>query len=233
MQSPLIGPLAEDLDRLAALAGGRAEVPTCPGWTQRELAAHVGGVARMAAGAVRGGVDGRVPRRVRPPDGFEPTAWVRGGAHDLLGALRESDADTPVPMFTGAATPAWWCRRQAVEMAVHRLDAELAAATPSPIHPVVAAAGVEEWFDWVCRRPAAVVEGPLTFGVTTTAGDAWTAVWDGDGYRWTASEQDASLRMCGSASDVLSVLWHRPTAAPVEVVGDAEELARLLAATAV
>lgn len=233
MQSPLLEPLAADLERLRSLADGDAAVPTCPGWTQRDLAAHVGGVARMAAGAVRGGVDGRVPRRQPPPEGFDPAAWVADGAADLLSALGDADPDSPVPMFTGTATPTWWCRRQAVEMAVHRVDAELATSTQGPVDPAVAAAGIEEWFDWVCLRPASRIESPASIGIATTDGGCWSATWDDDGYRWSRSGGNATVTLRGEASDVLLRLWGRPTLAPVEVLGDAGALTRLLEGTSV
>jgi uncharacterized protein (TIGR03083 family) len=141
---------------LLADAAGRAEVtatvPTCPGWTVRDLLLHVGGVHRWATMVVgdrcTGPVDIDQPydivAELPADDGL--LAWFRAGHADLVRTLSEAPADTECWAFLPAPSPlAFWARRQAHETTVHRTDAEAAAhATTTPVTTPVAADGVDE-----------------------------------------------------------------------------------------
>jgi uncharacterized protein (TIGR03083 family) len=234
MHHELLAPLATDLEAIALHARSTAPVPTCPGWTVRDLALHAGRVVRLAASAVRGGDEGRLPRRPRPPEDVDPAEWLRVGSAELLEALGGAEAEAVVPTFTGTATPAWWLRRQAVEMAIHRLDAELALGRPGPIHPAVAAAGVDEFFDVVCTdwHPDALAGRDASVHLHAAEGGEWTATWAGGVVTWDRSHAKGDVAVRGEVADLLALLWGRPTAGPVEVLGNDALLSDLLAATA-
>ena len=68
---------------------------------------------------------------------------------DGLDALTVALAEPTRRCWTlaGPATAAWWRRRQALETAIHRVDAERALGPASPIDPALAADGVGEVVD--------------------------------------------------------------------------------------
>lgn len=233
MHHELLAPLAADLELVAQLGGGDAPVPACPGWTLDDLLAHVGGVARMAAASVRGGDDGARPRRSRPPEGADLAAWVRTGAADLLDALRTTDADAPTPAFSGPKPASWWAVRQAVEMALHRVDAEAALGRTGPVDERVAEAGIDEWFGDLCGdwHRADLADLELTLHLHAAEGGEWTARWAEGGYGWDRSHAKGDVAVRGPVSDLLLVLWGRPPLSAPEVLGDATAWERLLERT--
>ena len=80
---------------LAATADPDTPVPTCPGWTLKQLFRHVGRGDRWAATIVRTGLPAD-PREVadgRPPDGGL-VDWLRGGPQAILDAVAEVGPDT-------------------------------------------------------------------------------------------------------------------------------------------
>ncbi len=142
----------ESLADTAAATELTAPVPTCPGWTLRDLLLHVGGVHRWAATVVR-------ERRAAPvvidqpydivdelPDDDGLVAWFRDGHADLVATLRAAPGDVACWSFLPASSPlAFWARRQAHETAVHRADADAAARrAPAPIEPAAAEDGIDE-----------------------------------------------------------------------------------------
>src|SRR3954452_15162547 len=77
----------------AASSGPDAPIPTCPGWKERDLVLHVGGVHRWATAFVIGAVTD--PGGVSFEELVEPTPdddgfvdWFREGHAALVGALR-------------------------------------------------------------------------------------------------------------------------------------------------
>ena len=84
----------------AARAGLGAPVPTCPGWTVRDLVAHQGMVHRWAS-AVLAGQRGDGAELVER-EGLESPdilAWLDDGARDLLAALAFAPADLDAWFF--------------------------------------------------------------------------------------------------------------------------------------
>lgn len=121
--------------RYADRAGLDAPVPTCPGWTARDLVAHQGMVHRWAAALLRG-------EHVDEPESWEregkaaldPLEWLRDGVVDLAGALYAAADDASAPVFLNDA-PAprlFWARRQCHETTIHAVDAQAAALGRAP-----------------------------------------------------------------------------------------------------
>jgi uncharacterized protein (TIGR03083 family) len=124
-------------------------IPTCPEWTLRELAVHVGRAHRWAAQitATRSPVfvefrslpDGRFPA--------EPAAqadWLAAGARRAVAAIDEAGQD-PVWMFGSMVPASFWGRRMCHETLVHAADAQLAAGQQPDPAAALAADGIDEW----------------------------------------------------------------------------------------
>src|SRR5215475_12383653 len=116
-------------------AGPDAAVPSCPGWRVRDLLRHQGYVHRWATSYIAEQHAERVPRLSEPellaagPADGELLDWFRAGYQTLTQTLRTADPGLQCWSFLPAPSPlAFWARRQAHETAIHRADAEQAAA---------------------------------------------------------------------------------------------------------
>src|ERR1035438_1724482 len=124
-------------------------VPTCPNWTLRQLATHVGRAHRWAAEIVATRSAEFIPFRA-VPDGRLPddpgrhVGWLRGGAERLIAAVREAGTD-PVWAFGRLRPASFWARRMAHETAVHRADAEIVVGRAPVIDASIAVDGIDEW----------------------------------------------------------------------------------------
>jgi uncharacterized protein (TIGR03083 family) len=236
---------------LAALIGGAdltRPVPSCPEWTLRQLATHVGRAHRWATEIVstrsaefipfRSVPDGRFP-----DDPAERPGWLTAGAQRLIAAVSAA-GDDPVWGF-GVPRPAgFWARRMTHETAVHRADGQLATGTAPVIEPDVAADGIDEWLTFVTvpdpgeqdSRLAGLPTGrSLHVHTTDVAGGQgeWLVSHDTGGItvRREHGKGDAAVR--GPASGLLLMLTRRltPEQAGAEVLGDPAVLRDWLAAT--
>ena len=128
------------VDRMAVwsrAAGPDAPVPTCPGWTVRDLLAHQGMVHRWATAVVRGDDPATVDDAAIEAEGRaapDPVGWLLDGAPALVSALESAPDDLAVMTFLKQAPPArqFWARRQCHETTVHALDALSALRGPAP-----------------------------------------------------------------------------------------------------
>src|SRR6516164_8450128 len=143
-------------ETLAGLVDGAdlaVPVPTCPDWTLRQLATHVGRAHRWAAEIVSTRSAEFIPFR-QVPDGRFPddpaqhAPWLRAGAARIIGAVREADGD-PVWAFTTLRPASFWARRMAHETAVHRADAEIAVGREVEFEPDIAADAIDEWLGFM------------------------------------------------------------------------------------
>ena len=119
----------------AALRAPDADVPSCPGWSMRDLLVHTADVHRHKAAILeRGGLEppgADLAWTALPPapsGGVEDLAgWFLRGADHLCRALAERDPTTPVWTWGPDQRVAFWSRRMAQETLIHRWDAEEAA----------------------------------------------------------------------------------------------------------
>jgi uncharacterized protein (TIGR03083 family) len=121
-----------------------ADVPSCPGWTLRDLIVHTGVVHRQKAETVRGGWVDESPPRPDEPD-VDLESWFSNGVDDLLAVL--STADLSQPSWTWCNhdhTARWWVRRMAHETTIHASDAVLTAGGLPVLEPELAGDGVDE-----------------------------------------------------------------------------------------
>jgi uncharacterized protein (TIGR03083 family) len=222
--------------RLADVASGTAwdaPVPSCPGWTLRDLVTHVGGVHRWAA-AIVGGALSRSDRETHAAVGSGPLDaelldWFRSGHANLVWTLRNADPAVSFWSFLPAPTPlASWARRQAHETAIHRVDAELTAgADVSPCDDAFALDGLDELlYSFAARRgrggptadPPRIIEVRPTGAATRRIciGPSGIDTTDLDAAEATGAGVAARCAVSGSPHDVYLWSWHRPAAFTVD-----------------
>lgn len=122
-----------------------APVPSCAGWTAADLLRHLGTVQSEWAQVVRGADGETLPE---PPhvEGVELVTAVAAAGTALLDALASRRPDeTCWSWHPDGGSVRWAARRQAHEVLVHRVDAELTAGVPvTPPTTALAVDGVDE-----------------------------------------------------------------------------------------
>lgn len=202
----------------AERAGVDAKVPTCPGWTVRDLLRHTGAVHVWAASFVRERRTGPHPMGEEPDlDGAELIAWYRDSHRRLVDTLADAPADVECWTFHPAPNPsplAFWTRRQAHETTVHRFDAQSALGTdPAPVSGEFAVDGIDELLRGFHARPRSRVrtDEPRLLRVRASDPDA---VWD---VRLSAqppvttsgTDEPAATELAGPAGQLYLALWNR------------------------
>lgn len=149
------------LEAEARQAGLEAPVPTCPGWTVRDLLVHQGMVHRWAAANVAGPAAAglaadlaadEVARRAEKAGyaAADLPGWFRGGCAALAAALQGAPADLAAMIFLkdAPAPREFWARRQAHETTIHAADALAAVLGRAPL-AAEAGIGPEQALDGV------------------------------------------------------------------------------------
>ncbi len=245
----LIAILRREGERLAAAAGQAgfaAPVPACPGWQVRDLLKHLGYVHRWAAGYVRDQHTRWVDRLSEEeilsggPSDDVLAAWFRQGHAELVRVLAAAGPETDCWTFLDAPSPvAFWARRQAHETAIHRVDAEQAAAAgaarvagPPDIDPRFAIDGIDELIMGFLARDArrGRWDGPpAVLGLHAEDGAGGTAHWRVDSAPGRlAVSRETGLAGCdvtGPAARLYLLLWNRAGESGLAVRGDASQLA--------
>lgn len=181
-------------------------VPSCPAWTLRDLTMHLGRVHGWAGAATQATERPPRPEIVWPSDAEGMADKLLAGVA-LLSVALDGPPQQPAWSFApGHGTLGFWQRRQLIETAIHRWDAEGAVGTPTPIDAEVAADGLDELAEVLI--PLRASEGKLGPGsVTAVPTDSAAVAW-GDG--------PSIAQVAGTASDLLLLAWGRLDAdAPV------------------
>lgn len=235
--------LRADRTRLAALAGRGGlddTVPTCPDWTLRDLLVHLGRIHRWAMDSSKLAPDADFPRLgPRPSADEDVVAWVVDGLDELIDDLGSTDLDAACWTFAGPGTRRFWLRRQAMETAVHRFDAETTLGPADPVDPEIAADGVDEWLDlearrWYKGRPE--IAGTIHLHATDDGADGageWFIQVDTARLHWNHGHEKGDVAVRGGRSDLFLLAWRRKDAADLEMFGDAELLDAFLHQTQV
>src|SRR5690606_20754821 len=239
--SELLPALREAGERMAEAsgkAGLSADVPSCPGWTVRDLLFHTGTVHRWATLTVGEASDKYRPARggdpikdaeFRPPDD-ELLSWFSEGHAELVRTLEAAPEALECWHFLPAESPLlFWVRRQTHETTVHRVDAEQAAGALTPVKPDVAVDGIDELLTAFLprRRHKLRSEEPKTMVVQATDRPAaWRMTISSDPVVTErvsdAGDADATVR--GPATQLYLALWNRITFGDLNASGDAELL---------
>jgi uncharacterized protein (TIGR03083 family) len=213
-----------------------APVAACPGWDLNRLVGHVGRVHRWATAAVREGADPTAEIEKAPRDD-RVVDYLEGGIAPLTEALAAIDPDAPAWNFTAVpGTAVFWPRRMAIETAIHRFDAEAAAALdPGPIDAALAVEGIDEVLEvWAPTRLAGRdgidIGGSAHLHATDAEGE-WTVRTDDGVLQVSRGHAKGEVALRGPAAALLLVLWRRvaPGDQGTEVFGDAAVLDRWLA----
>lgn len=220
------------------------DVPSCPGWTVRDLVVHLGAVHRWAATFLVEGPESTsrfAPIEDDAPAGAAVTAWYRDRLDGLVAELRRHGADEPARAFTGRVTAGFWMRRQAHETAVHRWDAENAWNAAGPVESRLAGDGIEEWAEVFAGRflgrgpglPDGLVGRTIHLHGTDRDDAEWTLklARDSVAVERGHAKGDAALR--GATSDLYLALWRRVPLAGLATFGDATVAPALLDAVQV
>ncbi len=219
-RTDIIGFLRSESDAFAAAVTDDAldrRVPSCPDWSVRDLAWHVGRVQRFWGYHVRSGdtePDLASEREPGPAPGDELRAWLRASTAELLDALDATPWDR--------AAWTWWhddrtvgaiARHQVQEVAVHRWDAQRATGEERPLPTAVADDGVDE-FLWIARQFGE--PPPIELRALDT------------GHAFATAPGEPRTRVTATASDLVLLLYGRVGPAEVDVEGDANALAQFL-----
>ncbi len=236
----------------AVAAGLDAAVPTCPGWSVRDLVTHLGVVHRWADAVLTGRVSPPATGIDEPAVEAEARAaadvldWLDDGLVDLVNTLAHSPDDLEAFFFLSDAPPARlaWARRQCHEATVHAVDAMSARLRRPPtaaetwIRPRLAADGIDELLTGFLPRRSSTVrsEQPIRVAVLPTdVEQAWLldigpgpVVTTRTGTRTgtdtaTGTETAADVTLRGSAVQLYLALWNRGE--EIEVDGSDQWLA--------
>jgi uncharacterized protein (TIGR03083 family) len=246
----LLAEVLSSTDALADIISGAdpaTRVPTCPEWTLRQLATHVGRAQRWAATIVATRSAEPIPFREvpggrLPDDPAERPGWLRRGASGLAEAVRGAGTGL-VWTHLGMGPASYWARRMAHETAVHRADGQIAVAQRPVIDPVIAADGIDEWLGLLAAgadeeqavHPPALRDGTvLHLHVTDEGTDGeWLLRGGPSGIIVAAGHGKGDTAVRGPASALLLMLMRRlpPDDSALEVIGDRALLDGFLAAT--
>jgi uncharacterized protein (TIGR03083 family) len=221
-----------DTERMLEM-GGRgldADVPSCPGWTVADVVSHQ---AMVYAHKVRVMADNGWPDPWPPAELRDrpPLEFLRDAKDDLFQEFARHDVGEQTTTFGDDTSIMFWVRRMALEVAVHRVDTELAHDAVTPIPDDLASDGVDEilqvmlhgnWAEW-----GAETAHPVEAAVAVETG----------GLRWrcaatepivdvvAGSSEPADATVSGNPADVFLWLWGRRGDDAVQIVGDARSVA--------
>jgi uncharacterized protein (TIGR03083 family) len=201
-----------------------AMVPSCPEWSFRDLARHLGSHHRWVAGNLDQPSDGSPFKHLEEPPADEAVPdWLADGAEKLATKLEATDPAKPcwtwVPYDD---TVGFWSRRTTQETAMHRWDAQNTSGVADEVETELAADGVDEYLGILGafrgrRFPEA---GSIHLHTTDTPGE-WLVRLDAEGVQLTREHAKGDVAVRGPASEVLLVLMGRKTMDAVEVFGEA------------
>ncbi|MFJ9040102.1 maleylpyruvate isomerase N-terminal domain-containing protein [Streptomyces sp. NPDC102406] len=222
-----------------------ATVPTCPDWTVRELAEHVGRAHRWAEAVVRTRAtealpDDQVPDRAPADDGPAALdAWLGDGARRLADTLRAAGPDAACWSWGWRRDAGFWARRMTHETVIHRADAALALKTGYDVVPEIAADAIDEWLrivrfvqDVDARDAVQQLRAggrTLHLHATDTAPELaaeWLIELRDEGVVWRRDHAKADAALRGPLTAVLLAFYRREPVdgGRVEALGDRELL---------
>lgn len=209
----------------AAGQGLDVAVPTCGDWQMPDLLTHLGSVYRRVTTVVGDRATTAVPWQPPSPDINDPVGYLADALEDVVQALSEADADTPVWNWSSEPQVAFfWARRMAHESAVHRYDAQRAHDVAQPIDADLAHDGLDELVDVILPRVVERDQPTLpdaTYCLVTGENASWSLRLGADGIERldTANSPDVTVR--GTTSALLLAAYSRVPWTSLDVEGDA------------
>jgi uncharacterized protein (TIGR03083 family) len=192
-------------------------VPSCPGWSVRDLTTHLGSVHRWAEHLVRTRAQHRIPPDdVIGPGGPVGPSWILDGGATLVHTLRGADPDLGMWAWGPDHHARFWSRRQLHETVVHRFDLELALGTGPSVDAAVATDGIDEF---LVNLPSAAAFSPgvdelagLGSRLAFTALDGnrrWVVALDQRGVSLVDDGGEVDAELAAGAQELLLVLYRR------------------------
>jgi uncharacterized protein (TIGR03083 family) len=211
----------------ALAAGPRdARVPSCPEWSVAELAEHVGRFTGFWTHVLCEGTGRPKPPAPDPPAEGDLGGWYLELRDHLVEELRATPPDTEVWSWKpDDQTPAFVARRAAHELAVHRVDAQLARGPHGPIEPALASDGIDEILLLARVADRTKGDGQTLHLHGTDRDDEWLLSLAPSGLEVERAHGKADLALRGAVSDLELLLYHRPPVGTVEHLGDDAVLA--------
>jgi uncharacterized protein (TIGR03083 family) len=208
-------------------------IAACPDWDLSQLAEHTGWVHRWATDAL---INSRAPDRETdfgPSTDDDLAVWIVDGATALINAIRATKPDAPTWHPFSLEQQVWvWARRQALETAMHRWDAQTAIGVQAMLDPELSSEGIQEYFEMGLPRvlSRAEVDPPASsLHVHCTDVDGEWLVWGDKGeYRMLPVHDKGDAAIRGPAANIWLLLMGRLDRSKLDVVGDASAAAAWL-----
>lgn len=231
----LLGIIGDESARLVAsaeAAGLDAPVPSCPEWTVADLLGHVGRIQRWQADIVARRVQEAEFSFAEPPaDPAVLVSWVQDASALLLEVFGAAPPDATLWTFLGPGVPGFWVRRQAHEVSLHRVDADLAAGIAPVLDGDLAADAIDEFLDVVVQfrvRDRMTGAGETVHLHRTDGEGEWLVRLTPEGPEVERTHAKGDVAARGSASDLLLTLRGRADPSALEVFGDEAVLRRFI-----
>ncbi|NYI77194.1 maleylpyruvate isomerase family mycothiol-dependent enzyme [Nocardioides panzhihuensis] len=238
-----------------------APVPTAPEWTAADLLWHVAGEVqhfwtyvletRPAAPTSETYDEPERPKDATYQDLLDYFDQINA---KFVATLEKTGPEEPTWSWSHERTAGFTYRRQAHEILIHRLDAELTAGAVTPLDPALAADGIDEVLDvFYGGKPEWATFAGSDQYVRIDAVDTDTRTWvqlglvsgtrpDGDSMQDepdlsvvaaqsipAGTEPDAVV--AGTAADLVAWLWRRRDDEGIAVTGDKDVYDRFRALT--
>ncbi len=214
-------------------------IPSCPGWDAADLVGHMGAILGWMARIVTSGE--AVPRSERetpPADRDKLADWFAVHLDRTVHILATTPPQLPAWTFSsrGDQTAGWWRRRLAVELAIHRWDAQHAArpadaAGVPALDRDVAAAGVAEYLTeflpgLLAQPHVEGLTGTLHLHATDGGSEWWVDLSEKGNALAVEGHRKADTAVRATRSAQLLWLTNRMPAETLEVHGRSEVAAR-------
>lgn len=229
---------------IAAAPSLDATVPSCPDWTIRELAQHLGQGRRAWAATIDAGPEatGKATVEDLPAElaGRENLlSWLAESSQLLIDSLRAAGPSRGCWTWWGRSQSPQTCaavaRHQLHEITMHAYDAQLAVGAPQAIPTEVALDGVEEFLSTIGTTTVAWPHQPATVDYLATEGGSWRNWLSDQGASLTkpaapspAGQRPADTVMRGTASQLMLALYGRIPLDRLEISGNRQLLDQLV-----
>ena len=230
----------------AAIAADPVDVPSCPGWTTDDLAKHMAHVYLGQAFVVETGSQAKNKEHLAPyPRTEDYSEFMEWGFEAITKALDINRAERPTWSWHHSDHSVdFWFRRMAHETVIHRIDAELAIGSVTPIDEELALDGVDEVLDFLPLLGSWPEVPNVDFGIVSIAASTksgkrfWDVNFTSEAATVSATVEanpNARLEISGDAEAMDLYLWGRIDSSDprISLTGEGEEIFKQLMQVAV